>query len=245
MSKVRQTFVPDQEGGGIKIDRRNNTADVILKLAAIDAYNADREIRGSDGSFMPGTDVVLLTSYTLQPEPLVRGKSEFVKLMLQAGIPTSMIANENMKIFIPMNPPAPPPPPPPPVALSMPTLAQMEATLEQTRESTPENTEYTPESANETTPDPPEARSMPILAGPFPPGPNTARKRGRPPKTLPAMPVLQGPYHQQEAHEIPLPKPMQKRTEPVKRTAEVPIPGERPEKRNKQWHTIADLDDDE
>lgn len=159
MSKVRSTFVPDQDGGGLKLSNmKNNIVEIILKLASVDGYNAAREIRGSDGSFMPGTDVSLLAAYTVQPDRLVRGKSDFVKLLLQAGIPPAWIMNENMKIFLPSALPTPPPPPPPPPTPREQQLSPAVITPESTQE-------VTSESISESTPEylPP----LPRLTGPF------------------------------------------------------------------------------
>ena len=190
MSKVRRSFIPDgeQEGGGVRQQNiKNSLLEVLLKLASVHGYNLERQIRGRSGDYMTGTDVALLTSYTLQPDKLIRGKQEFVQLLLQAGVSPGLIVNENMKIFLPgasESPPAQPPPPPPAPTVPQPTP--------------PGTPQSLPQSVPQSSVTPSEPRviyNMPSLQGPFPETPPpVTRKRGRPRVNLPPPPPLNGPF---------------------------------------------------
>lgn len=158
MASVRKVFVPDQEGGGVK-SVKSSLFEILLKLASVNGYNLERHIRGPNG-YMPGTDVALLTSYALSPDRLITGKAEFVQLLMEAGVPPALIANENMKVYIPGGLTPPPPPPlqkmtaEPRVVYKTPTPEPEMPTLQQ-RTPTPNNEPPFP-------PPPP-------LAGPFAP----------------------------------------------------------------------------
>lgn len=174
MSRVRKSFVPDaeQEGHGFQRQSvvKNSLIDILIKLAKINGFNADKEIRGNDGNYMRGTDVGLLTAYVLQSERFVNGKKEFVDLLLQAGVSPTLITNENMKIYLPGNAtlasqslqPSAPSAPPPPKPMPQSHETQLK-TVDQTIPSV-ESVEPEPEPLPSKSPLPPP----PPLSGPFP-----------------------------------------------------------------------------
>ena len=126
MNRIRKCFVPDvteQTGAGMRLSVKSSLLDMLVKLARINGFNDEHNIRARDGNFVPNTDIGQLATYAVTPEKLIPGKKQFANLLTAAGISPNAVANENVRKHMapvgsppasspPANPPPPPPPPP-------------------------------------------------------------------------------------------------------------------------------------
>lgn len=124
MSHVKTSFVPDaeQSGAGARPAAKTSLLEIIMKLAQVNGFNNEYQIRDRSGAYVAGTDARALVSYAVQPEKLIRGKQQFAELLSQAGVAPSMVANENLRkhMNIGFTPPSTPPPQPPPTPKPVP-----------------------------------------------------------------------------------------------------------------------------
>src|SRR5882672_1023893 len=70
---------------------------IILKLARIDAYNLDGQIKGADGQYMSRSDIIHLLQHSMTPGKLLIGEDEFVDLLHKANVEIDLIVNENVR----------------------------------------------------------------------------------------------------------------------------------------------------
>lgn len=76
-----------------------NTAEyeIILKLGKIQGYDDNRQILGSDGAYIPGTDVIMLVNEAMTPKRVLNGLEDFIKLLSKAKIDPDIIVNDNIR----------------------------------------------------------------------------------------------------------------------------------------------------
>lgn len=82
------------------LEKQRRLLRIIMHLAAVNGYNANDEIKLSNGKYMQGSDIVSLLTYALTPGRLVSGIKEFVELCHEAGVPETLIANESVKAML-------------------------------------------------------------------------------------------------------------------------------------------------
>lgn len=78
-------------------DRQKKLVQIILKLARIQGYNDQNQIKKRDGTYMEDTDITALMLFAVTKEKLMLGLSEFIDLLLEAGIGPDDVINENLK----------------------------------------------------------------------------------------------------------------------------------------------------
>lgn len=71
--------------------------EIILKLGRIKGYDEGRRILGSDGSYVPGSDISMLLNEVMSPNRVLKGMDEFIKLLAKAKIDHDLILNDNIK----------------------------------------------------------------------------------------------------------------------------------------------------
>lgn len=82
-----------QSGGGKKNTSIRSVASIVLRLARINGFNEEHQIKGPDGRFMQNTDVLDLINYALKPGRTVNGLEAFISLLRSAKVPVSLIRN--------------------------------------------------------------------------------------------------------------------------------------------------------
>lgn len=109
------------------IDRTTKTIKILARLARVDGFNDALEIRAKNGSFLSGSNLVLLLWHALAAEREVKGLEDFVALLREARVQPEWINNANVRAKLSGATPAPrrqttqtPPPqsqtvPPPPL----------------------------------------------------------------------------------------------------------------------------------
>ena len=86
---------PDlQVGGAPRVDKYRRIMTILLKLAIISAYNLNGEIRGSDGNFIPRSDIIKLTSISFSKDRQITGEDAYISLLSRARIDPSLLTNE-------------------------------------------------------------------------------------------------------------------------------------------------------
>ena len=74
-----------------------NLTRIILKLAAVNAYNDREELKHDDGSYMTDTNIADLLGYATTPTRARKGVEQFVNRLHEAGVAPIMIANSQVK----------------------------------------------------------------------------------------------------------------------------------------------------
>jgi len=96
-----------QSGGALDLSsprapiRKNskalNLARIVLKLAAVNAYNEHDQLKHDDGTYMSDTDIADLLSYATTPTRSRKGVEQFVNRLHEAGVAPIMIPNSQVK----------------------------------------------------------------------------------------------------------------------------------------------------
>ncbi|MDI9312900.1 MAG: hypothetical protein QM535_22005 [Limnohabitans sp.] len=95
----------DQKGGNIEVknfkdryrQRMLNILKILSKLAIIQGYNEEGNIKNKDGAFMENSDITQLISHVMNNSKILKGEQEFIHLLLEAKVPPSLIVNENVR----------------------------------------------------------------------------------------------------------------------------------------------------
>ena len=88
------------KGGSLKKKKSSkqiNIARILLKLAFVNGYNEKEEILKDDGTFIPNSDVIDLTTYALTSSKTRKNIDAFVDLLHKAGVAPVMITNSHVK----------------------------------------------------------------------------------------------------------------------------------------------------
>lgn len=78
-------------------DRQRKLLSIIMKLALVKGYNNLGNIKLTDGTYLPKSDVTPLLLYVLSRDKPVTGISEFIELLREAGVTPDMVTNEGVK----------------------------------------------------------------------------------------------------------------------------------------------------
>jgi hypothetical protein len=89
--------VPRKNFRGSPFIRNTPEYDIILKLGSIKAYDDNRRILGSDGKYIPGSDITMLMNEAMTPKRTLIGLDEFVKLLHQTKVDPDIIMNDNIR----------------------------------------------------------------------------------------------------------------------------------------------------
>lgn len=79
------------------ISRIHKILRLILKLAQVDAYDINFQIKSENGVPVPKSDVGRLTLQALSPGRVILGEEEFVRMLHKAGIYPDEIVNDQYK----------------------------------------------------------------------------------------------------------------------------------------------------
>ena len=79
------------------IEKATKSAKIMSRLARINGYNDSFEIKTRDGSYLSGSNMILLIWHVLTPAREVSGLKEFVQLLHDAGVDPSWIDNPNVR----------------------------------------------------------------------------------------------------------------------------------------------------
>jgi len=102
------SFDFNQEGGELLVEKPNNIKDkyklkitnilkIMSKLAAINAYDAEGNIRDENGNFIQNTDIAALLLHVMSPGKILHGEDKFIELLKEAKITHHLIFNESIK----------------------------------------------------------------------------------------------------------------------------------------------------
>jgi hypothetical protein len=89
--------VPKKNFRGSPFIRNTPEYDIILKLGRIKGYDENRRIRGSDGTYIPGSDISMLLDEATNPKRVLVGMEDFVKLLVKAKVNPEAILNDNVR----------------------------------------------------------------------------------------------------------------------------------------------------
>lgn len=89
--------VPKRNFRGSPFIRNTPEYEIILKLGRINGYDENRRIIGSDGKYIPGSDVTMLMNEAINPKRVLVGIDEFVKLLDRAKVDPDSILNDNIR----------------------------------------------------------------------------------------------------------------------------------------------------
>lgn len=89
--------VPKKNFRGSPFIRNTPEYDIVLKLGRIKGYDENRRILGSDGNYIPGSDVSMLMNEAMNPKRVLLGMEEFVKLLAKAKVDPDTILNDNIR----------------------------------------------------------------------------------------------------------------------------------------------------
>lgn len=89
--------VPKKNFRGSPFIRNTPEYEIILKLGRIKGYDENRRILGSDGEYIPGSDVTMLMNEAMNPKRVLVGIEEFVKLLDKAKVDPDSILNDNIR----------------------------------------------------------------------------------------------------------------------------------------------------
>lgn len=82
------------------LDKATKTAKIIMRLAAVNGYNDDFEIKLRDGKYLRGSNLVHLIWHVLTPAREVQGLKEFTELLRDAGVQSDWIDNPNVRTML-------------------------------------------------------------------------------------------------------------------------------------------------
>ncbi|KAI1278129.1 hypothetical protein HDE_14405 [Halotydeus destructor] len=93
--KPKGNFIRDRA-----VEKQRKLLRIVLKLAGVKGYNHLDQIKLKNGSYMQGTDIVILLIHALSPGKLITGLSEFVDLLHDAQVAPEMIINEHVRAML-------------------------------------------------------------------------------------------------------------------------------------------------
>lgn len=79
------------------MNRQRKLLSIILKLAKVDGYNDNLQIKGANGSYLEKSDIVRLLLWSVSQDKFMYGLNEFVDLLKKAGVTSEDVLNENLK----------------------------------------------------------------------------------------------------------------------------------------------------
>jgi len=102
MSSPVKITLSSQNGWGSKHAFQNIHLVIrtVLKLALINGYDSEGRIRGTNGEFIPNSNLLDLLNFAMTRGKNLKGTDEFVKLLLEAGIEPDWIINENIRSLL-------------------------------------------------------------------------------------------------------------------------------------------------
>lgn len=79
------------------LDRQRRLLQIVMRIASINGYNENMNIKDKNGKFVEGTDIIPLILYSVTKERLVKGIDSYVDLLVEAKVPPEVITNENLR----------------------------------------------------------------------------------------------------------------------------------------------------
>lgn len=80
------------------LNRQRKLLSIILKIAKVEGYNDNLQIKGPNGQFMEKSDIVRLLLWAVSQDKVMFGLNEFVDLLKKAGVTADDVLNENLKV---------------------------------------------------------------------------------------------------------------------------------------------------
>lgn len=111
-----EDFSQPQRGGGVEtmdteqsklpknsirahaLNRQRKILTIIRKLAKIDGYNEQGQIKTRNGTFLERSDIATLVLWAVSQDKIIHGLQEFVELLKTAGVTADEVMNENLRI---------------------------------------------------------------------------------------------------------------------------------------------------
>lgn len=101
----KMTIVPHeaQQGGSLDVKktrpfrRFGAIAQVVLKLALVDGYDKDGQLKDSAGKPLQGSSISDLLEHAFKSGKFLVGEKEFVDLLHKAQVEPALIVNENLR----------------------------------------------------------------------------------------------------------------------------------------------------
>ena len=80
------------------LNRLRKLLTIVLKLAKVQGYNDNYQIKGQDGNYIERTDLQSLLNWAVSQDKVMVGLNEFVDLLKKAGVTPEDVLNENLKV---------------------------------------------------------------------------------------------------------------------------------------------------
>src|SRR5258708_16916903 len=80
------------------LEKLINQLKIVLKLARVNAYDANFRITNENGIFIENSNIINLLQNVTTPAKALIGQDAFVTLLHKAGVEPDLISNENIKI---------------------------------------------------------------------------------------------------------------------------------------------------
>lgn len=100
--QTASTFDPITEekrkDGKFKVHQKLiNTLQIVLKLAAIQAYDNGGRIQDRNGHFIPNSSIINLITHAMSPGKILVAEEEILTLLFKARVDPNLLLNENMR----------------------------------------------------------------------------------------------------------------------------------------------------